>query len=176
MDPKNIPDNMEEILQTAIQMEEKGYKYYSESSKRITNSVGKRMLERLASDEQNHIRRFTDMYNALTDNNIQSVTLEKVEPTTFDEVFNRLKEQLDGAVDELKETGVDDVEILEMALDLESHAKFFYGEASKKTDDPKLKEFLDLLAKEEQAHYDVLRKSQEFLEDPSLFFGMGNRL
>ncbi len=176
MNHVNVPDSMDEVLQLAIQMEEKGFKYYSESAERITNSVGKRMLERLANDEKNHIRRFTEMYNALTDNNIENVTLEKVEPTTFDEVFERLKEQLDVAIEDLQETGVDDAEIIHMAMDLENHAVLFYAEAAKKAKDAKLKEFLELLSEEEKAHYAVLVKAQQYLEDPSLFFGMGNRL
>ena len=175
MDPLKVPDSMEEVLQIAIQLEEKGYKYYSESAGRITNSVGKRMLERLANDEKNHIQRFTEMYNALTNNNIESITLEKVEPTTFDDIFNRLKEQLEGAIEDLQETGVDDVEIIQMAIDLENHADLFYAEAAKKATDPKLKEFLELLSQEEKAHYAVLVKSRQYLEDPSLFFGMGSR-
>jgi len=170
-----IPDDMHEILQMAIQLEKKGYEYYSEASQKITNSVGRKMLERLAQDEINHVNRFTEMYNALTENSIADVVLDKVEPTTFDEVFNRLQEQLEGAVEELQETGVDDAEVIEMALDLENHASFFYSEAAKKATDPKIKEFLEGLAEEERAHYDVLRKSLEYLEDPSLFFGMGRR-
>ena len=176
MEPISIPDTMEEVLKVAIQLEENGFKYYSESAQRITNSVGKRMLERLANDEKNHIQRFTMMYNALTDNNIENVELKNVHPTTFDEVFNRLKEQLDGAIEDLQETGVDDVEIIQMAMNLENHAVFFYSEAAKKADDPKLKQFLEMLADEERAHHAALVKANQYLEDPSLFFGMGSRL
>ena len=170
-----IPDDIKEVLQIAIQLEEKGYKYYTDAAAKISNSVGKRMLERLAEDEKSHINRFKDMYEAVTNGTINDITLEKVEPTTFDSVFNRMKEQLDGAVEELTESGVDDEEILEIALDLENHARFTYDEAAKKATDPKIKEFLELLAKEEEAHHDVLRKSLEYLQDPSLFFGMGAR-
>ncbi|HGY57067.1 MAG TPA: hypothetical protein ENK44_15265 [Caldithrix abyssi] len=175
MEPLNVPDSMEEVLKIAIQLEENGYKYYSESAERIKNSVGKRMLERLANDEKNHIQRFTEMYNALTNNNIENVELKNVPPTTFDEVFDRLKEQLEGAIEDLQETGVDDVEIIQMAIDLENHADLFYAEAAKKARDPKLKQFLQMLSDEEKAHHAVLVKSRQYLEDPSLFFGMGSR-
>ncbi|MBN2423720.1 MAG: ferritin family protein [Calditrichaceae bacterium] len=173
MEKITIPDNMETILQTAIKLEEDGYKYYTESAQKIKNSLGKRMLERLAGDEKNHIKRFTEIYNAITNNTVDRMVIDKVAPTTFDEIFNRLKEQLDGAVEDMQVTGVDDEEIIEMALDLEKHTQFFYTEAAKKTSNKKIAEFLDMLAKEELGHYNVLRKSLEFLEDPSLFFGMG---
>lgn len=173
---EKLPKTLDEILQKSIQLEKEGYTYYKESAKKITNSVGKRMLERLAQDEKNHIQRFTEMYIAFTNGNIDKTEVIKFEPTTFESVFNRLKEQLNGAVDELGESGVDDAEILEMALDLENTTRFFYKEASDSAVDPKIKEFYKLLATEEQAHYDALQKALRFLDDPSLFFGMQGKL
>lgn len=173
---ETFPRTLGEILQKSIQLEKEGYTYYLESSKKISNSIGKRMLERLAQDEKNHIQRFTEMYIAFTNDTIDKADITKLEPTTFESVFNRLKEQLDGAVDELGNAGVDDAEILEMALDLETTTRLFYKEASEKSDDPKIKEFYSLLAEEEQFHYDALQKALEFLDDPSLFFGMQGKL
>ncbi|MEJ2054257.1 MAG: ferritin family protein [Calditrichaceae bacterium] len=173
---EKLPDTLEEILQRSIELEQEGYNYYVDSAKKISNSVGKRMLERLAGDEKNHIDRFTQLYEAHTNNNIENIEITEFEPTTFDMVFNRLKEQLEGAVDELGESAVDDAEILEMAIDLENTTRFFYQDASKSASDPKIKKFYELLAEEEKAHYDALRKAMEFLDDPSLFFGMQGKL
>jgi len=173
---ENLPKTLGEILQKSIELEKEGYKYYQESAKTIINSVGKRMLERLAQDEKNHIQRFTEMYVAYTNQTIDKTEIIKFEPTTFESVFNRLKEQLSGAVDELGTSGVDDAEIIEMALDLENTTKFFYKEAAENATDSKIKEFYTLLANEEQAHYDALQKALEFLDDPSLFFGMQGKL
>jgi rubrerythrin len=171
---EQLPQTMADILQRSIQLEEKGYQYYMESSVKVKNSLCKRTLERLASDEKQHIRRFTEIYNALSEQRLDQVKIEVISPTTFDEIFKRLAQQLKGAVDEMTEVGVDDTEALEMALDLENHTRFFYQDAAKKADNPKLKEFYQLLAAEEQAHYDVLRKSIDFMQDPSLFFAMGD--
>jgi len=173
---EKLPDTMEEIIQRSIQLEQEGYNYYTESAKKISNSVGKRMLERLARDEKNHIERFTELYEALTSNNIENIDVIEFKPTTFDVVFNRLKDQLDGAVDELGVSAVDDAEILEMAIDLENTTRFFYQDAAKSSKDPKIKKFYELLADEEKAHHDALRKALEFLDDPSLFFGMQGKL
>jgi len=165
---------MSEILQRSIQLEEKGFQYYTESAAKIKNSLGKRTLERLANDEKNHIQRFTDIYTALTQQKLDQVKILNVAPTTFDEIFNRLHDQLQGAIEDMKDVGVDDAEIIEMAIDLESHTKFFYQEAARKAEQAELKKFYEMLAAEEQAHYDVLRKAADFLNDPSLFFGMGD--
>ncbi|MEJ2542675.1 MAG: ferritin family protein [Calditrichaceae bacterium] len=173
---EKLPNTPGEILQRSIELEKEGYAYYIESAQKISNSVGKRMLERLAQDEKNHIQRFTELYNAFADGRVDKIEVIKLEPTTFEDVFNRLKEQLEGAVDELGTSGVDDAEIIEMALDLENTTKFFYKEAAKNNTDPKIKEFYIILANEEQAHYDALQKALEFLDDPSLFFGMQGKL
>lgn len=172
---EQLPKTMAEILLRSIQLEEDGFQYYTDAAKKVKNSLGRRMLERLANDEKSHIRRFAEIYNALTNQQIVNVQMEQVAPTTFDEIFNRLKEQLEGALDELKDVGVDDAEVIEMAIDLENTTRFFYQDAAKKANDPKVKKLYEMLAIEEEAHYDVLRKSLEFLNDPSMFFGMGGR-
>jgi rubrerythrin len=173
---EKLPGTMEEIVKKSIELEQGGLKYYTESSKKIQNSVGKRMLERLANDERNHIKRFKELYNAVANKTIDQVDLSEVPSVSFDDLFNRLKDQLDGAVDELGVSGVDDAEIIEMALDLENTTRFFYKEASEKSDDPNIKKLYALLAEEEDAHYNVLRKALDFLEDPSLYFGMAGKL
>ena len=171
----DFPKTIEEVLQKSIQLEEEGFKYYSESAQKVKNSVGRRMLERLANDEKNHIERFKQLYEAVTNNSVDQVKIIEREPTTFEMIFNRLKEQLEGAIEELGEQGVDDQEIIEMAMDLENTTRFFYKEAAEKAENDKIRKFYELLAKEEDGHYAVLQKALNFLEDPSLFFGMGNR-
>ncbi len=43
-----------------------------------------------------------------------------------------MKEQFKDAIEDLTEVGVDDQEIIDMALQLESHGHFFYKESAKK--------------------------------------------
>ena len=122
-------------------MEKKGHKFYKEGAEKIKNSLGRKMLNRLAEDELIHIK--------------------------------RIKDQMDEAVDDLSEVGVDDEEIINVALELESHAKLYYLEAAKKSKNEKVKHFYEMLAKEEKNHYDLLVNTNKYLENPSLFFGMG---
>jgi rubrerythrin len=172
---KRIPETMEEILQVAIQLEEKGFQYYAAAAEKITNSVGKRMLERLANDEKNHIAQIKEIHKALNEGTLDKVAVKKARTETFETIFKRMKEQLDDAVEDLTEAGVDDEEIIHLALDLENHARFTYAEAAKKAKDPKVKKFLTELAIEEESHHDLLRKSLNYLQDPSLYFAMGDR-
>lgn len=166
---------MEEVLQKSLALEEQGYKWYSEGAVKITNSLGRRMLERLANDELSHMKRIKDIFTSLTNNKMDEVKIDPPKLAIFDEIFNRMKGQIDEAVDDLTEVGVDDEEIINVALELEAHARFFYEEAAEKATDIKVKEFYELLAKEEKFHQELLQKTNQYLSNPSLFFGMDGR-
>jgi rubrerythrin len=168
---KNFPTNLEEILKKSIELEEHGHKFYSESAKKIKNSLGKQMLLRLAKDETHHIERIKEIYAALADNRVEHFEPGEANPVQFDEVFGRMRSQLEEAVEELNETNVDDEEIINIALELEHHGHFFYEEAAKQATDLKVKKFYQNLAEEERVHYEVLRKTKDYLQNPAMFFG-----
>lgn len=165
-------DELLEALKKSLSMEEDGYKLYSEGSNKITNSLGKRMMERLAKDELNHIQRIKEIWGYVT-GDAKEIEIAEAEITDFDEIFSRMKEQFKDAVEDLQEVGVDDQEIIDLALQLETHGHFFYEESAKNAKDEKVKKFYEMLAIEEKAHYDALQSVNKYLENPSLFFGMG---
>lgn len=167
-----VPESMEEVLKIALEMEEEGRKTYLEGAKAIKNSLGRRMLERLAQDELNHMKRIREAYEALEgkrDWSNVSMRNEGERPT-FQNIFNRLKNELHQSVNELGSHGVDDEEVIETALNLESHGRFFYTEAAKKAKEPRIREFLEILAREEEAHYQLLLNINNFMSDPSNWF------
>ncbi|MFZ0389392.1 MAG: ferritin family protein [Calditrichia bacterium] len=167
-----IPDTTEEVLKMALEMEEEGYDTYVKGAAKVENSMGKRMLERLAQDEIAHMRRIREAYEAIEGKRSwEKVSMHnKEEVTTFQGIFDRLRKDLNQSLEELGSYQVDDEEVIETALNLESHAKFFYGEAAKKAADEKVKEFLFTLEKEEQSHYDALRNINRFFADPANWF------
>ena len=161
-----------DVLNESLTMEEKGHKFYQEGIKKIKNSLGKRMLQRLAEDELIHIKRIKDIFKLLNENMMEKVKIDSPRVIIFDEIFNRMKAQLEDVAEELTEVGVDDEEIIAVALELESHAKFFYQDAAKNADNEKVKKFYEMLAQEENSHYELLRNAHNYLENPSLFYGM----
>jgi len=161
------------VLTESLNMEKKGHKFYKEGAAKIKNSLGKKMLNRLADDELIHIKRIREIYDSLKADRMSEITIDEPETESFDQIFSRMKEQIDEAVDDLSEVGVDDEEIINVALELESHARFYYEEAANKANDEKVKVFYEILAKEEKSHYDLLVNTNKYMENPSLFFGMG---
>jgi rubrerythrin len=164
---------LEKVLKESLDLEQKGYKWYTEGSEKITNSLGRRMLKRLADDELMHIKRIKEIYEYLTKDDLSQIQVASPNLAVFDEIFDRMKSQVDDAVDDLTEVGVDDEEIINVALELESHARFYYEEAAEKATEKVVKDFYTMLAKEEQSHYDLLVKTNQYMANPSLFFGMG---
>jgi len=53
--------------------------------------------------KKNHIERFKKLYEAVTNNTVDKVKLTEREPTTFEMIFNWLKDQLERALEELGE-------------------------------------------------------------------------
>jgi rubrerythrin len=170
MDKKEL----EAILKESLAIEHKGHKWYSDGAEKIKNSLGRRMLLRLAEDELIHIKRIRNIYESLTNGKLDEVELDTPNLAIFDEIFERMKGQMDEAVEDLTEVGVDDEEIISVALDLESHSRFYYEEAAQKASEKVIKEFYELLAKEEKYHYDLLQKTNQYMANPSLFFGMSD--
>ncbi|GAB4341340.1 MAG: hypothetical protein Kow0037_27860 [Calditrichia bacterium] len=167
-----VPDTTAEVLKIALEMEEEGRQTYLDGAAKVSNSLGRNMLKRLADDEVAHMRRIKEAYEALEGKrDWDKVEMKNEgERPTFQNIFDRLREELKESVEELGSHGVDDEEIIETAINLENHARFFYAEAAKKATDPKAKEFLEILAEEEEGHYQALRKINRFLDDPSNWF------
>ena len=167
-----IPEEVEDVLKIALEMEEEGYRTYTEGAKTIKNSLGRRMLERLAQDEISHMKRIREVYEALEGkrewNKVEVQTSE--ESVTFQNIFNRLKSELQQSTEELGSHGVDDEEVIETAINLENHARFYYAESAKKAKDEKVKEFLETLAQEEEGHYQALRNMNNFMADLANWF------
>ncbi|MEJ2048900.1 MAG: ferritin family protein [Calditrichota bacterium] len=167
-----IPETTEEVLNMALEMEDEGYRTYIDGAKTIKNSLGKRMLERLASDELDHIKRIKEVYQAIEgkrDWDKVKVNADQ-DSVTFQSIFDRIKSEIRQSAEELGSHGVDDEEIIETAINLENHAKFFYAETAKKVNDKKVKQFLEILTGEEEAHYKALRNINNFMADPANWF------
>ena len=94
---------MEKVLKESLALEQKGYKWYSEGAEKITNSLGRRMLKRLADDELTHIKRIKEIYESLTKNDMSGIKVASPNLAVFDEIFDRMKDQVNDAVKMIQE-------------------------------------------------------------------------
>jgi rubrerythrin len=168
----NPMEDIKQILQKAIDIEQEGYDFFIEMSKKVTHSLGRKMLEQLAEDELLHIARIKEIYAEIVDDTAP-MNMEKVGDTR--PFFTRLHNSIEGSIQDLGEMNVDDQEIIDAAVNLESETMFYYDDIANKTDNPKLKEFCQRLSREEKMHFEVLQKIPDYAQDPSLLFAAGSR-
>ncbi|MBU7019352.1 MAG: ferritin family protein [Theionarchaea archaeon] len=57
--------NEAEVLGTALNLEKKGFTFYSEAEKKTENRTGKKMFAQLAREEEDHIRDIKNMFKNL---------------------------------------------------------------------------------------------------------------
>ena len=154
-------------LKNAIQMEIDGKEFYLKASKASSNSLGKKLLEKLAGEEDIHRTVFEDIY--------KSISEKKGWPgggfrgdggKGLRTVFKAAMEEMDRGLKPLAE----EIEAVKTAMDMENKTYDFYREQSKKASYPAEKELYEALTAQEEEHHKVLLDYYEFLKDPAAYF------
>ena len=159
------------ILRRAMQIERDGYKFYREAAERAVGERGKSVFLGLADDEETHLRLLLIEYHAVESGQgwidpTQALKQDfEFDPTNPDlpgeeypepsPIFTPAREQsLEG-----------DVATLEFAMETEQLSYDLYKGAAAEQIDPAAKQAYELLAKEENHHYEILQSSRDYLTD-----------
>ena len=159
------------ILRRAMQIERDGYKFYREAAERAVGERGKSVFLGLADDEETHLRLLLIEYQAVESGQgwidpTQALKQDfEFDPTNPDlpgeeypepsPIFTPAREQsLEG-----------DVATLEFAMETEQLSYDLYKGAAAEQTDPAAKQAYELLAKEENLHYEILQSSRDYLTD-----------
>jgi len=149
--------NIEDLIKTAIKMEEDGYDFYKKAEGCTKDNHGKMMYASLADDEVRHKALLVSLMN-------------KVTPTAKELNIPMPKEKLvsvfktTGPVCERVPSTSDDVQAITIAMSKETESFKMYAEAGKESPDPGVKAMFDRMAKEEEQHYEILEQTRYFLE------------
>lgn len=158
-----------DALRFAKEFEEKGEKFYRDSIQKVNDEFAKKTLNFLADEELHHIEKINKLNAALTadsedfnlDTHCQTKLPERIE--------NHLKESIKREKQKIQPQSRD-VEIYDMALELEKAGYAIYKEYHQQSDDERTKIFFEFLIKEESLHYDLLASSKKYFEDSSYYF------
>jgi len=154
-------------LQIAIQMEIDGQEFYLKAAKESTNDLGKKLLERLAVEEDIHRQKFEKIYEAIR--NEKGWPLVDFQPDggkTLRTVFARA----------LEDTGTKrkalatELAAVKTAREMEAKTYDFYKSQSKKATYDAEREYYETLAGEEQEHSLILSDYYEYLQNPAGWF------
>ena len=156
-----------EVLRMAIQMEIDGKEYYMKAGRESSNELGKKLLESLAAEEDVHLGKFKEIYDA--------VSSKKAWPGTdfqpdggkrLRTIFARATEEV-GSTTKASTTELDAVQT---AIGMEIKTYDFYKDQGRSAIYDAEREFYQALAIEEREHHLILLDYYEYLKDPAGWF------
>ena len=163
------------ILRRAMQIERDGYRFYNEAAERAVGERGRNVFRGLAADEEKHLRLLLFEYKSLEsgqgwidptdgvrDASYQDLVLDPANPDLPGEevpepwpIFSPAREpSLEG-----------DVAALEFGMETEELSYDLYKRAAEEQTDRVAKQVYELLAREENRHYEILQSSRDYLVD-----------
>jgi Fur family ferric uptake transcriptional regulator len=145
---------LRDALEITLAIERRGYTFYTNAARRARGESGRRMFQRLAAEESDHLRRLQSEHKSLM---LESPWL-KQEPSRLplsrkiaEDIFPQ-KVLLKIDVDE--KTG--DLEALNIAMDLERRSHQFFTDFARKITDPAGKKVFTDFAEDEDTHLQSL--------------------
>lgn len=152
----------EDVLNTAIKLENDGIKFYSDTAAGTDNILIKKMFESLAEDEKKHIEW------------IQNLVPDVKTSGEFNKkLYERLKKIFaEPDVDTKSKTRSvsDDIKAIDIAIDMENKSEREYLRFSDDAEDPEVEKLFTILAEIERFHADLLKNSKEYLDRPHDWF------
>ncbi|MBU1221013.1 ferritin family protein [Myxococcota bacterium] len=162
-------EKLQEMLATALKMEEKGYKFYSEIVPKINDQVGKTLFTMLRDDELIHIERIKEIYGKLTASTDWNITLENL-PSQKDQGLASLLRNLATKHREGINSDSDEMKALEVGIEFEAGAVAYYQKHLENATEENEKQFIQRMIEEEKEHHAVLVDMQSFYTDPAAWF------
>jgi rubrerythrin len=153
-----------EVLQLAIQMEVEGKEFYQQASQRSSNKLAKDLFQRLAEEEDEHRKKFEEIYAALKKGqDWPDVKPPSDRATRIKSIFAEATNEL-GSKIKVAESELDAVKT---AMNMEIKTYDLYRSRSEQSTLPREKQFYQALAAEERGHHLALLDSYEYLTDPA---------
>ncbi len=156
-----------QALETALQMEIEGKEFYHKAGQTSHNPLAKKLLQRLAEEEDVHIEKVNEIYEA-----IKNRARWPEKETTFKHeksLRNVFREAIEGMDREVK-TSSTELEALKVAMNMEDRSYSFYRSRDEEAASSAEKSFYQALTAEEREHYLTLLDSYEYLTDPQSWF------
>lgn len=164
----NTNEKALKMLKTALEMEEKGRRFYEQAAASCKNTFGRDMFKSLAQDEIAHAERIKKIFAGLEANKGWTDEWKKFEGHKDDLIamFYKFTEK-NG---KLIKADTHDLEALDIAVDLEEKSISFYDGYLKGAKDLVERTFLEKMMVEERTHFAILRDTKFYLTDPEGWF------
>jgi rubrerythrin len=150
----------------AIQLEKDGRAFFEEAGRKTENQLGKKMFEKLAKDEIDHLKTFQNIFDTVTEGGDWRGLVHTTPRVGKVPVFDR-------EVQERKGINPGELDALRRAMSIEKEAIEFFQNAIEETDDPLEKKLFSAIQKEEEFHYDMLQAQYDSLSNSGMWYDIG---
>lgn len=170
-------NNLLSDTKLAIELEKKGYDFYTKTASKTTNPLAASTLSGLAERELDHIEKITEFYKNLTgEEKLSNDWLRSVDiPPKKEELLKPILIKLKGSLGKKFETQEDINEAYKIAEGLERDSYNLYDKISNESSDNTAKRFYAALAQEEREHYSILEETLQYLNNPGDWFKQQER-
>ena len=163
----NEQDRTLQALQSAIQMEIEGKEHYLKASQESSNELGKKLLQSLATEEDNHRQKFEEIYKAIQSKRAWPVIdFHPDGGKRLRTIFTGVIEKTGSSIKPL----ATELDAVQMAIGMESKTHDFYKSQGEKATADAERGFYEALAGEEREHHLILLDYYEYLKDPAGWF------
>ncbi len=139
------PMDEAEILNTALELERKGFRFYTEAERTTENETGKKMFAQLAKEEREHIRELKKIFKHLyPEQSGKDIPLFDVEISEY----------------------LGEVEALRIAIDMEKKSIQFYADWAKGELESLFKELIEF----EKKHLELLEAELDYVRKTGFWF------
>ncbi len=152
-------ENLQEVMETAIQMEKDGIKYYSSAAEKIDNDPARKMFNFLIEDEKRHIEKWKAVSreeDIKDSGEKKSEELQRKIKTIFSSIPADIKEKIKASSRE--------AQVLSGAIEMEEKGIKYYTEKASELEG-RAAELCRLIAREEKTHRDLLRNTLEYIQN-----------
>jgi rubrerythrin len=151
-------------LQASLKMEIDGKEFYEKASRSSKNELGKKLLKKLAAEEDVHRSVFKNIFNTIkSKKGWPDVKFTGDGGQGLRTVFAQAIDEMDRNV---KPIGTE-MEAIEKAMDMENKTYDFYIKRSGEATQDAEKQFYNALSMQESEHHRVLLDYYEFLKNPA---------
>lgn len=156
-------DAMKDAFQKAVTFEQEGRTFFLKAAAESASPAARNVFALLADEELKHIRRISDVRDAMTKSGSWPAQLPASDNLPWKSIF---KDAL-AAIGSLVEPSITESGAIELGLDFERKGYRFYDGLAKQSDIPAQKAFFETLRDEENGHFLVIENLRRYLDHPS---------
>lgn len=157
-------EEVRNAIQEAIRLEIRGRAFYTHAAETTENTLGKKMFQRLAEDEVEHLKVFGKLFTTILEGGDWKQYARGANDQTEAPLIEKLKKRME------EKGNKSDLEAVAIGMELERNAMDHFAKAAKEAQDPVAREIFAKIAEQEQLHYDLLQAQYDSVANTGVWF------